>query len=186
MDDRETTYLKRPCPWVSLSRSLSLSLAACQMATLSTAKAQVESFPFPTQVNPVTRKAILCGDPPIDRSLAARECHASVAAWDRGKRFRVSRTGHDLEFFFRPKTRFIIWNRKFKLRINNRKWKLIFFNLEKYCLILLVIVGISGPLCRWLKYIIPFVRSAIHPSHYDSVQSSLNFRVLMETSYEFF
>jgi hypothetical protein len=43
------------------------------MATLPTAKAQVESFPSPTQVYPVTRKATLCGDPPIDRSFAARK-----------------------------------------------------------------------------------------------------------------
>jgi len=91
-----------------LARALSLSRSACQMATLPTAKAQVESFPLPTQVNPVMKKAILCGDPPIDRSLAARKFHASVAARDRGKRFRGSRVGQDLEFFLQPEIRFII------------------------------------------------------------------------------
>lgn len=64
--------------------------------------------------------------------------------------------------------------------------KVFFLIFEKYCLILLVIVAISGPLCCWLKYTIPCVRSSIHPSHYDSGQSSLNFRILMEPSYENF
>jgi hypothetical protein len=73
------------------------------MATLPTAKAQVESFPLPTQVNPVTRKAIVCGDPPIDRSLAARKFDAPVGARDRRKRFRVSRIGQDLELFLTAK-----------------------------------------------------------------------------------